>query len=515
MHIRALVGLVATLLAMSGCERRNLDQCRIPDLPCEDGRYCKVAQGASVGQCESSECSSASDCASDRPNCSSQGRCFACATSSDCAKQSGTPICDAGRCVACKSSKDCTDKLSPVCDVAAHTCRACQKHLECDSSSGTHDGVCVKDSTLSALSSNLSLQAGMCVPTDRVVSVDKTSCPTATCMLQDKLNELSAQKPYLRIGELESTQPVTVKPVPGLPEVHIVSPAGDYSLTDATAKTLAPSSVLKNNGGVAVTVDTGASVTIEGLTLASSKTGLSCVGVGNQTKVRLLRTLIGENDTGILATSGCELSIEQSWIGNEPQGRQAGVVNAGNLLAMDLTSTKFDLINSVVSNNRGMTPAAFSGILVKSATATTPGRIINSTFVENKSSTARKATALDCLPATGNISIVNSLFLDASAPAGGTTYVHTDCRSASQKYLGSNDAALTGDNNITDLVASDVFVSSVSNDFRLKPSADSRVRDGGLTQFIDSGKNIIPTVDIAGIPRGTAKLSRGALEATR
>lgn len=514
MHIRALVGLVAALIGMSGCERRNLDKCRIPDLPCEDGSYCKVEQGASVGQCQSSECSMSSDCGSDRPNCSPQGRCFACATSSDCSKQSGAPICDAGRCVACKTSKDCTDKLSPYCDVSTHSCRACQKHLECDSSIGTHDGVCVKDSTLSALSSNLSLQAGMCVPTDRVVSVDNTSCPTVTCVLQDKINELSAQKPYLRIGEFAYTQPVTIKPVPGLPEVHIVSPAGDYSLTDSTAKTLAPSAVLSNSNGAPVTVETGASVTIEGMILSSSKTGLSCVGAGNPTKVRLLRTLVGENNTGILATMGCELSIEQSWIGNGPPGRQTGVVNAGNLLAMDLSGAKFDLINSVLSNNKGM-PANFSGILIKSATATTPGRIVNSTFVSNDSLTTRKAMALDCQPATGNISIVNSLFLDAAAPAGGTTYVHADCRSTNQKYIGSNDTTLTGDNNITDLVQSDVFVSPAGNDYSLKTSADSRVRDGGITQFIDGGKNIIPTVDISGNPRGTAKLSRGALEATR
>ncbi|MBL8634869.1 MAG: hypothetical protein JNM40_16710 [Myxococcales bacterium] len=513
MHIRALVGLVAALISMSGCERRNLDQCRIPDLPCEDGRYCKVTQGATVGQCESSECAMSNDCASDRPNCSAQGRCFACSTSSDCAKQAGAPICDAGRCVACKTSKDCTDKLTPYCDVAAHTCRACQKHLECDTSSGTHDGVCVKDSTLSGLSSNLALQAGMCVPTERVVSIDKTSCPS--CTVQDKLNELSAQKPYLRIGEFVSSTPVTVKPVPGLPEVHIVSPAGDYSLTDATAKSVAPNAVLSYSNGVAVTVDTGASVTIEGLTITSSKTGLSCMGAGNPTKVRLLRMLIGENNTGIQGTSGCELSIEQSWIGNEPQGRLGGVVNAGNLLAMDLTSTKFDLINSVLSKNQGMAPTAFSGILVKSATATTPGRIINSTFVENKSSTTRKAMALDCQPATGNISILNSLFLDPSPPAGGTTYIHADCTSTNQKYIGSNDSTLSGTGNVTDLIQSDVFVSPSTNDFRLKSGADARIRDGGLTQLLDGGKNIIPTVDISGSPRGTTKLSIGALEATR
>jgi hypothetical protein len=368
---------------------------------------------------------------------------------------------------------------------------------------------------LASLPAAQALQAGMCVPLDRVVSVDKTSCPTATCVLQDKVNELSAQKPYLHIGEFAYTQPVSVKPVPGLPEVHIVSPAGDYSLTDSTAKTLAQSSVLSNSSGAAVTVETGASVTIEGMILASSKTGLSCAGAGNSTKVRLLRTLVGENNTGILATMGCELSIEQSWIGNGPPGRQTGLVNAGNFLAMDLTSAKFDLINSVLSKNQGMLVTSFSGILVKGATATTPGRIINSTFVENKSSTTRKAMALDCQPATGNISIVNSLFLDAAAPAGGTTYVHADCISASQKYNGSNDTALTGDNNVTDLVQSDVFSSPATGEYSLKTSADSRVRDGGLTQFIDGGKNIIPTVDISGNPRGTAKLSRGALEATR
>ncbi len=55
MHMRALVGLVSALLGISGCERRNLDQCRVPDLPCEDGRFCKVAANATVGKCELAE----------------------------------------------------------------------------------------------------------------------------------------------------------------------------------------------------------------------------------------------------------------------------------------------------------------------------------------------------------------------------------------------------------------------------------------------------------------------------
>jgi len=353
----------------------------------------------------------------------------------------------------------------------------------------------------------------MCVPQDRIVSVDQ-SC-TGTCTVQDKLTEVGAQKPYLRLGPVMSTALITVRPVPGLPEVHIVSTLADYSPPDPAGKDKKPNAILTNSNGTVLRVEAGASVTLEGLLIKDSKVGVACVAGGNATKVRILRTLIGQTDVGIQSSPGCELSIEQSWIGEGPRDRYNGLVNTGNLLAMDLDGTKFDIVNTVFNNNKPMAPGTFSGIWVRNATATTPGRIVNSTFVRNESaSTTRKALLLDCIPATGTIAIVNSLFLN-STPTSGNTYVHADCRSTAQKYLGSDDPTLTGDNNATDLVFSDVFNAPTFGDYSLTNATDSRVRDGGLTQFVDGGKNIVPTIDMIGTARTATKLSRGAFEAAR
>ena len=151
MHIRALIGLATVLVSLSGCERRNLDTCRVPDLPCEDGRFCKVALGASVGKCEATECMQSSDCPTDRPNCGSGGRCYACGNAGDCTRNGNPGICDVGHCVECKTSKDCSDKSRPYCEDQTRSCRACKRHYECDSTPSARDGVCVKDDTLATL----------------------------------------------------------------------------------------------------------------------------------------------------------------------------------------------------------------------------------------------------------------------------------------------------------------------------------------------------------------------------
>ena len=210
--------------------------------------------------------------------------------------------------------------------------------------------------------------------------------------------------------------------------------------------------------------------------------------------------------------SGLQYSVVKEGTGKKPTAESTVKVHYTGTL---LDGTKFDIVNTVFNNNKPMAPGTFSGIWVRNATATTPGRIVNSTFVRNESaSTTRKALLLDCIPATGTIAIVNSLFLN-STPTSGNTYVHADCRSTAQKYLGSDDVTLTGDNNATDLVFSDVFNAPTFGDYSLTNATDSRVRDGGLTQFVDGGKNIVPTIDMIGTARTATKLSRGAFEAAR
>lgn len=516
MHVRALFGLFTALISLSGCERRNLDSCRLPEYPCEDGRFCKVAPGASIGKCESTECTTSADCPTDRPNCGTGGRCFACAAASDCSRASTGSICDVGRCVECKTSKDCSDKSRPYCEDQSHSCRACKRHSECDSAANARDGVCVKDDTLSSLPGTQALNAGMCVPQSRIISVDMTTCSGA-CTLQDKVNEVSPDKPYVRIGAFNSSTQVTLKHVSGLPELHILSTLADYPPPDPAAKDKIPIAFLTNPTGTVLRIENGMSVTLEGLLIKDSKVGIACIGAGNLTRVRILRSLIAASDLGIQTSPGCDLTIDQSWLGEGPRDRFSGLANTTNALAMDLDNTKFEITNSVFNHNSPTVPGQFGGIWVRNSTATTPGRIVNTTFARHESSSARKALVLDCIPAATNITIVNSLFLNSTKPTS-DTYIHAACRSANQKYLASDDATLTGEGNATDLIFTDVFTSpTIQGDLSLKMTADPRVRDGGLGQFFDvtSGKNIVPLTDIIGAMRSSTKLSIGAFEAAR
>lgn len=508
MSVRALFGLWIVMVGLCGCERRNFDRCRNPDFPCEEGRFCKVAAGETIGTCVVAECAVSSDCPSSRPNCNSAGRCYACTTVNDCTRTADTMFCDAGRCVECRSPADCADPMKGVCDPQARVCRSCAKHYDCDSVSGAGDGVCTKDETLASLPNGQALRVGMCVPPGRVVVLENCS---AGCSAQSKYNLLSPAQPYLRMKDAKISATLNVTPIPGLPEIHIVSQDGDFAPSDPAGFGRPLPGFFGSNLGPALSVQDGVKLTLEGVLVKDAPIGLECKPSPNGTRIRLIRSTMATNDTAIDSSDGCTLWIDQSFLGAAPRERYQGLTNSGSVKQlMTLDGTQFDFVNSVFHRNGSF--GNFGGINIK--TTSSSGRIVNCTFTEHAmADSATGVHILNCLTPNTDVVVVNSLLINSAAPETPKTYIHKNCKGPIV-YVGTNDKSIAGTGNVLDLTLDSVFVSPIfGSDLSLKPTAPESVRAGGLTEYLDpQGKNLIPSVDINGKKR-SSKVSWGAFQA--
>ena len=215
----------------------------------------------------------------------------------------------------------------------------------------------------------------------------------------------------------------------------------------------------------------------------------------------------------------CDLRVEDSWLGIGPTAYGALALNS-NVLAMDLDTTRFEIVNTSFVRNAPRTGVAFAGITLRNTLgAAQPGRIVHSTFMRHDMPSASKALAIDCTYAVaGSITILNSLFVNDVAPSGGNTYVAPNCKSGNVLYNGSDDTTLTGTGSFTDLGGkyADLFVGTgLSNSAynpRIKPTAASLVRRG-TTAYTDSqGALTLPAVDSEGRARPSSNVAVGAFE---
>ncbi len=518
MRLIVLLSLLAAVSPPSCCERRNSQVCaNEAGYECDDGQLCVIPPGQTFGACMQADCGTGqAACPADRPLCVS-GRCKACEADAECAAQgSAAPVCIAGACVACRDADQCKDADRKVCDATTHTCRGCQLHSECGA------GVCAKDDAFVTL--NPPILPGTCVDASKVTEVD-VSCGSS-CALQTVLaSGVSAAKPYVRIGKYSTTGKITVPALPvGLPRYYIIGPLADVRATQAAT---APQMSLSAASMAAIEVTAGAHITLEGVIISNSVTGLDCnskssMPTGAPTKVALVRSLLGGNQTAIKASTQCELDLDQTWIGKGPTAVFAGI--ARNDTAMVLDSTRLRMVNSVLWDNGKSTPL-FGGIKLTDTAGSRPSiHIVNSTFARLEWATTGLMTlAIDCDYATaGSVAIVNTLFLNESTLTAGYTYVRDLCRPAgSLSAVGSNDSALTGVGNVIDLTSAATFIDAPNGNLRLQTAASGTVTGGGVSAFVDGkgGEVSIPKVDFDGKPRGSAAAqsvrSMGAFEVSR
>lgn len=510
MRILIFSAVLAAASPLSLCERRNAAVCSTtPGFECDAQQYCQIAPGAEVGTCLPIECGDgAKVCPGDRPLCIT-GQCRACVSDGEClAASPAAPVCLDNKCVGCRSNASCQDRLNPVCDLTSHTCRPCQLHTECAS------GVCAKDDSFASLPAPASpISKGMCASVDQVLEVD-TACG-GSCSLQTQLAAATPARPYVRVKSLSTSLTITVPPPSsGLPTHYVVGPQADVPPTSLAQK---PPINFSSAAGPTLMIGGNTRITLEGVVLTRSDTGVECRGTtpADPAKLRLLRSYLSANGTAIKVYSGCELTVEQSWIGRGPPGAFAG--EGSNDLAILVDSAPTTVLNSVFWGN-GRT-GVFGGIKLQGALASsTQLRIVNSTFAENLFPDARNTLAIDCTaPTTGNVAIVNSLFLNAMSPTPGWTYIHANCRPANaMRAIASNEGGLLATDSLDNVDASQTFFDLSGGNLHLRPGAPAMVRSGGVSQFTDPQANpvTIPAEDFDGKPRKTASqgISLGAYQ---
>jgi hypothetical protein len=523
MRAPAWVYLVCLLGLSISCERRNFDRC-VPgsnEFQCEPGYFCMpmADDPSGVGQCMAAECATGqqpSGCPADRPICTTQGRCTGCQYSAQCAAaHPDTPFCGNQQCVECLTSTDCGSNLQrPVCDATTHTCRPCALHGECKS------GACVKDQSLSSLPATKALMQGMCVPSSRMQVLDGGAC--TSCSLQSKIDQASADLPYIVVSNYApvSRSPVTIAPILGLPELHIISASADLSPSRLSTN---PAAIVgyQKPGIAAVTAVAGASVTLEGLLLSDSYTALLCDSTRGgavppqPTSIKLVRSLVGNSSIAVETHAQCHLVIDQSWIGRGPAA--VTQLKGGNFTAMNLDSTEFDIINSVFVGNGQ--PTHYGGITVTDTQKLQrPGHIVSSTFDRQEPDDASNpALAVDCAPGV-NLIIFNTVFVNSSSfmpTTGPKTYVARNCRTAQTFADIATDEPLpivgmSGPNVISPVTEAALFVDAAGRNLHLGAGAPPAVRTSGVTSYAGV---VAPSVDMDGVTRGPTGVSIGAFEA--
>lgn len=518
--------------AGAGCAPAELGGC--DGSTCPDGARC-VQQPGGRSACAPS-CEASDTCDGAAPVCdAAQKTCRACLPGEDAAcraRSAATPRCVAGSCVACTSPKDgpaespdcgggsgagsTTASTTPVCDSAQNRCRPCQLHGECAS------GVCAKEG-----SDALGLARGSCVPPASVMFVDQSLCSQAGpvfCTPQQAIDRIDSRRRFivlrkrafladfsdLRIGTLPAQQ--------GQP-VYLIGPLADTVPLAATA--LPAVSLGDVDGKDALTVE-ASNVVLEGLYVRGAKTGVVCRGPG--ASVRIVRSVLSANDTAAVATGGCDLTIEQSWVGRGPaQSVFAGV--SGNARGLEISASDFHIVGSVLCDNGDYRQDGFGGIRVNSLSAGSKrSTVVNSTFYQQSGllKMGRYYTTMLCgAPVGDRIAVVNSLlFTDQALITAPEEHFFDPTCGVGIYRVASNDPLLAANQSVVLAMPSGdtphLFKDVPGRDLRLTTHADAQAVATGGARAVDVGTDRItaPLVDLAGRTRGAVSesIAIGAFE---
>ncbi len=525
MRVSASLGLVVLLASLVGCEQRNFERCIVDsqEYQCEPGRFCKPIDGDpnKLGMCVTSECTAGAavnGCPAASPVCVS-GRCKACENNDEClATSPAQPLCQTatgslkGRCLECMTPANCAARSPKLgCDMSDGLCKPCTRHDQCAAQ------VCVKDETLnvSSIPTPMRLKTGDCVPQSGILTVDVSPCPTCGT-LQAQINAASIQQPYILVKTYDEKSPIIVNAKADLPELHIVTATADSS--PAQLAQAPPATMHYQNMAIPLlTVRSGASLTLEGMLIYNSSTGILCdsdngSGTYVPTGLTVRRSIIGLTDQAIRTRPRCQLTLDQSYIGMGPAS--FGSFTGGNFLALNLDGTSFEIVNSVFNHNVGMSAMAFAGLTVSNTTSLTglTGRIINSTFYRHEPTNTSVPLAIQCSGTPVNLTIFNSLFVNTAAfPMAGRNYIGTNCLPPGTiDYIATDESlpiAKAGPNLIA--ATESVLTAPQSGDLSLVKTAPSGVLTGGAKTLNGVAA---PAVDVRGTTRGATKVSIGAFE---
>ncbi len=517
--------LAAILLCAHGCASPAAEGCG-DGSECPAGEQCLRIE--SVEQCVRS-CSTSMTCDDGTPLCDSSLKfCRACFPGEDslCAARSmATPRCVQGRCAACRPPGDVSAESSecgltsavlsatPVCDPRNFTCRPCLRHSECAS------GVCMRDGS----EADVGMPRGACVPAKQVLVVDQSLCSgsgPSYCTLRQAITKLDADHRYillrrgasatdfsdLQIGNLSSHKGLSV---------HIIGPLADLSPATAPSepKVMIGGSKLKD--GLTVSQST---VYLDGVYVRGGRVGLQCTG--SDAKLSVTRSYLTGNDTAILASAGCRLSVAESWLGRGPKSGAFGDA-PGNVRGIEVNGSDFAIANTVFADNGDFRQDGFGGLRVR---ALAPGlrrsTLVNSTLYQQSGllKLGKYFTAVLCDVAVGDRLVLLNTLLLGDKPllqSPEEHYVDPTC-GAVIRHVGSNDPLLSGGGSVVLPMESAPLRNAAARDLRLPVmpvSEGPQLQNSGALSVEVSGERIVaPTTDMDGRSRPTNAVSIGAYE---
>lgn len=524
---------VLTGAPSGGCKPADEPTCG-GGVACTEGQRCVLGEEDGQGMCVTS-CDSSKSCGEATPVCDRQELfCRACFPGEDAAcllRDPQHPRCGGGRCVGCLSPRaysaqatECqgsraTPALTPVCDKQQSTCRACQRHSECDS------GVCAKDGS----GASFGVPQGSCVPVEQVMVVNQDLCTSAGpvfCTLKQALAQVDMKRRYIVVRKSAVASDFSDLQIGYLPShqqypLTLIGPLADGPPTSVSSPPLV------NLGGVSskdsLTI-TSSRVIVEGFPIRNGKAGIACQGSGAQ--VRVVRSFLSGNDTALLATAGCSLTVEQCWFGRAPDSSvfRGSPMNARTI---DVTASDFWVINSVLADNGDPRLDGFGGVRVRSLSVGSHSRsgILNSTFMQQSGliKFGKYYQGVLCDSGVGDRLVVMNTLLWSDAPLQTMPeehYIDPGC-GASLHHNASNDPAInsmTADKSLVLPMTAAPFASAMTRDLHLGPRLTVEGRspsDSGLTVLdLAPDRILAPTTDLDGRPRAQAggAISIGAYE---
>jgi len=402
---------------------------------------------------------------------------------------------------------------SPVCDPRSFACRPCQRHSECSS------GVCAKDGS----DIDFGVPKGACVPAKQVLVVDQGLCSgtgPSYCSLRQAIAKLDTDHRYIVLRKGASATEFNDLLIGSLPShkglsVHLIGPLADISPATATSEPLVMIGASKLKDGLSISQ---ASVSLDGVYVKGNRIGVQCTG--SDSKLSVVRSYLTGNDTALLASAGCRLTVADSWLGRGPKAGAFGDA-LGNVRGIEVNGGDFAIVNTVLADNGDFRQDGFGGIRVR---ALSPGlrrsTVVNTTLYQQSGllKLGKYFTSLLCDVAVGDrVVMLNTLLLGdkplLSSPE--EHYVDPTC-GAVLSHIGSNDPLLGGGQSVVLPMDAAPLRNAAARDLRLPatPSSEGpQLQNSGVVQIEVSGERILaPTTDLDGRSRPTSAVAIGAYE---
>lgn len=529
MSVRLARAVFALLLgfavAGSGCVAPGETLCG-DDLACKSGEQCLLV--GDTAACHKN-CTGTNGCDDNSPLCDKALKvCRACFPGEDslcAARSAATPRCLDGLCVACRPPGDVAAESSecgvsssvlspsPICDPRGYRCRPCLRHSECAS------GVCVKDGS----DADFGIPRGACVPLKQVLVVDQDLCSgtgPAYCTLRQAVAKLDSSHRYilLRKGasatDFSDIQIGVQSSHKGL-TVHIVGPLGDIPPETATTDPRAVLGGAMLKDGLSVTQS---SVYLDGVFVRGNRIGVLCSGA--DAKLFVNRSYFTGNDTAMLTSSSCKLTVTDSWLGRGPKSSVFGDA-LGNVRGIDVSGGDFSITNTVFADNGDFRQDGFGGIRIRSLSPSVRrSTVVNSTLYQQSGllKSGKYFTSLMCdVPVGDRVVLLNTLFLGDKAllTSPEEHYVDPSC-GATVSHVGSNDPLLSAGNSVVLPMEATPLRNAAARDLRLPatPGAEGPVlQNGGVSMIEVAGERILaPSFDLDGRSRPSGTVAIGAFE---